>query len=733
MTQVHEDPAAAHTDPEHREVDDSLATEAANGAGARADDVIAALTHVDADVLRALHAAQIEPVKLPPALSPAGAAKIDIELAKRAEPQLRGLRSILLDYADGVVPLGENDDRPVLAVGALRDLLEIVLKTALALPGEEKRAAPTAEKDLDDVVARARGVVDPQPAAPGQTWTVQNLTARLLTVRGHDGTKWDIPAYGGRAFAQDPRVELDLRDEEARGRVKVIDPPKSKRIGLEVLSVYIWLVPGAVVAGKVWGLWGWVAGAIVLAAPAAYVLFGEPGEGRERLRSFASDFPAWVMQALTFVLVLAFCLVVPAATIVYGADLKPVLENVANGKGTSDEYLTLVCRAMQVVLISIASLLPALLYYQFDRDRLSTLREKFVHQIFRLDSWMTTTGAIDAKYGRLIDETYGPERSGRYRKLPPGRRAPIFVATVLVMLGWLLVLLNPDVKLITDEGTIAGLFEPRHTAPAFAFLGAYFFTLFALLRGYVRRDLRPKSYSDISVRIITVVILAWVLELIFVDDSSWLFVFAFAVGIVPQVALNKVRELTERGGLWRKQQGAGGTAPSGGELSAEAAPEADSAVAAAFSDPLPLTALEGIDLYDRTRLASEGVTNIEALAHHDLIDLMLLTRIPVPRLVDWTDQAILYLHVCAAEDRAKLRRYGIRTASDLVQACDVSPEFGAILDGDSKGTAPSRLPVIVKAMRDEAWMASILSWHRSTEQQADAALDTDRSSSGPIV
>ena len=161
-------------------------------------------------------------------------------------------------------------------------------------------------------------------------------------------------------------------------------------------------------------------------------------------------------------------------------------------------------------------MLPALLYYQFDRDRLSTLREKFVQQIFRLDDRLTTKGAIYAKYGALIDEIYGPERRGRFRKLPPGRRAPIFVATVLIMLGWLLVLLNPDVGLIqasagaTAEDRIADVFAPRQTAPAFAFLGAYFFTLFALLRGYVRRDLRPKSYSDISVRIVTVVILAWV-------------------------------------------------------------------------------------------------------------------------------------------------------------------------------------------------------------------------------
>ena len=113
------------------------------------------------------------------------------------------------------------------------------------------------------------------------------------------------------------------------------------------------------------------------------------------------------------------------------------------------------------------------------------------------------------------------------------------------MLGWLLVLLNPDVVLVKNEDEIAELFEPRQTAPAFAFLGAYFFSLFALLRGYVRRDLRPKSYSDISVRIVTVVILAWVLDVMFVDDTSGLLLFAFVVVIVRQAALNRLREVSQ--------------------------------------------------------------------------------------------------------------------------------------------------------------------------------------------
>ena len=62
-------------------------------------------------------------------------------------------------------------------------------------------------------------------------------------------------------------------------------------------------------------------------------------------------------------------------------------------------------------------------------------------------------------------------------------------------------------------------------------------------------------------------------------------------------------------------------------------------------EPAPLTSLEGIDLYDRTRLDEEGVNNVEGLAHSDIVDLMSSTRISAAQLVDWTDQAILYLHV----------------------------------------------------------------------------------------
>ena len=86
-----------------------------------------------------------------------------------------------------------------------------------------------------------------------------------------------------------------------------------------------------------------------------------------------------------------------------------------------------------------------------------------------------------------------------------------------------------------------------------------------------------------------------------------------------------------------------------------------------MEEPVPLKNLEGIDLYDRARLLDEGIANVEALANHDLIDLLLETRVPAARLIDWMDQAILPLHArCSPNLHDALRGAGIRTASDLV-------------------------------------------------------------------
>jgi hypothetical protein len=143
----------------------------------------------------------------------------------------------------------------------------------------------------------------------------------------------------------------------------------------------------------------------------------------------------------------------------------------------------------------------------------------------------------------------------------------------------------------------------------------------------------------------------------------------------------------------------------------------------------------------------EGVTNVEALAHHDIVELILTTRIPVPRLLDWLDQAILHLHLGETGRSTllkRLRKYGIRTATDLVKACKdegqlaqlekvfacsaKQPEPASQKQGDE---ALGRLGIIRDSLKDEEWMQHLLNWHRPQHiQECHLPMD-EKSLCGP--
>jgi hypothetical protein len=398
-------------------------------------------------------------------------------------------------------------------------------------------------------------------------------------------------------------------------------------------------------------------------------------------------------QSFSLVLILAVGIGLPFATIFYFGGTREFLAE-------RPLSLVLVGRALQLVFIVTASLLPALLYFLFDRQQLDTLRDRFEHQIFRLDPNVETLVDVQARYGRQIAEIYGPVLERNEGRLIRGTRWPIFVATVLITMGWILTLMPVDRNLtINNAGEIANLLVPGRKALIFGFLGVYFFALNMSLLRYARADLKPKAYSSIAVRFFVVVISTWVIGLMVGEGHLVMLAIAFMVGIFPESAITVIREFI------RNEQ---------------------SAIARLIPYPKeehPLTDLEGIDIYDRSRLADEGVTNIEALAHHDLIDLMLETRIPVPRLLDWLDQAILYLHLTpsAGQDptgdaasaknlhslRDCLRFYGIRTATDLM-VVDKEKLFQIL--GAAGKENQDRLEIALSALADDEWVNYIQHW-----------------------
>jgi hypothetical protein len=416
----------------------------------------------------------------------------------------------------------------------------------------------------------------------------------------------------------------------------------------------------------------------------------------------------------------------------------------------------LVGHVAQWVLVSIAALAPAAMYFQFDRQRLESVQRRWVHEVFRLDPTVRTVRDIEAKYGSQIESSFGHLGPDSTLRLGGGRRSPVIVATILLVVGWFLIISTTQVPgLVEAETTAAGVngtelvwpssefpvsafFRPNLSLVGYAFLGAYVFTLFHVLRGYQRRDLHPRTYNTVVVRILAAYALGLVVSVVY--DGPAAEVLMFFVGFMPQSALVWLREqLAQDKKGWRILP---------------------------LHEPAPLTDLEGIDLYDRTRLAEEGVNNVEALAHADIVDLMSSTRICAAQLVDWTDQAILYLRVggdASAKERhesrvlgrirsaaspddlesvpavrrnlSHLRSFGIRTATDLLQAYNQALRRGGDDDSKAREVAALRdalelrsprhpkvrsIQTIIDTLPDEEWFVHVRNWRCTEFGAADA-------------
>ncbi|MET0458410.1 MAG: hypothetical protein ABW195_04135, partial [Ilumatobacteraceae bacterium] len=204
---------------------------------------------------------------------------------------------------------------------------------------------------------------------------------------------------------------------------------------------------------------------------------------------------------------------------------------------------------------------------------------------------------------------------------------------------------------------------PTPSAAAMAFLGAYFFGAYLILRSYFRGDLRPKIYSQITARLITVVILAYLIQTLFSEfENGYVWALSFLAGVVPTTVLRRMGQLVA----------SIGTGPT--SMAPEERSRLGRAFTNAFATPRALTQLDGVDLYDSTRLETEGITDIPSLAKADLVTVMISTRLPVERLVDWMDQAVLILLLDGDSNEdldtrvLRLRRIGIRTASGVLDA-----------------------------------------------------------------
>jgi hypothetical protein len=244
--------------------------------------------------------------------------------------------------------------------------------------------------------------------------------------------------------------------------------------------------------------------------------------------------------------------------------------------------------------------------------------------------------------------------------------------------------------------------DPIRTPVRFAFLGAYFFCLQMLFRRYVRRDLRASAYVSVSLRITLAVIGTWVwiegVKLMpergginaAVQNEYSMLVAGFVIGVFPRVVWQFIQSISKRVfGL----------------------------VVPSFQTQLPLSDLEGLTVWHEARLEEEDIENVPNMASADLVDLMLNTRIPPDRIVDWVDQGILYTHLGSDEQtqtkrRAILRSHGIYTASALIETYKNTSRFNDTAEFEKILNDSPRSPVrsILAALDTNPNLKLIQTW-----------------------
>jgi hypothetical protein len=408
---------------------------------------------------------------------------------------------------------------------------------------------------------------------------------------------------------------------------------------------------------------------------------------------------------------------------------------------------------LKVFVLWCLSFLPGWLYIRFLGQRAGALWSEFVLHLHRLgwdepgflprppsasayfEEWLKDGGPrhnqkrnlyrqkFDAYYGKgVADSIQGTNYAGRTDSM-----FPVFLATAVLTAGWAAVLWDPTFLL--RPTTLWDMLR-------FAFLGAYAFIVQSLIRRFFQSDLRPSAYAAAVLRVVLVLLVMTGLHQIVTVTGNVEAAVAFMVGIFPIIALQALQRV---------------------------AATALRVVVPQLTPDYPLNQLDGLNIWYEARLLEEGIEDMQNLATANLVDVLLHTRVPVGRLIDWVDQAALYIHLDRAErgfgerrlvrkarkqtvaelskgspdparrtrgsvnpalragtqTRVALRQVGIRTATDLLKAFPpdhLDPtaatsktvlQFRELLP---EGLEPDQIRTLVRVLDEDVDLAPVWNW-----------------------
>ena len=232
---------------------------------------------------------------------------------------------------------------------------------------------------------------------------------------------------------------------------------------------------------------------------------------------------------------------------------------------------------------------------------------------------------------------------------------PVAFASVITFLGAMVLIQGPS---LVGEQTLSLLLEgPTITSHklsegntaklvgmlviALSFTGAYIWSAQSLYRRLSTLDLPPSTYYGIGVRMLFSVFVSLMIYYLFplengaIKHPAILAVTVFISGMFPERALRYLQE------------------------KARIHPTNDQAKA----HPLPLAMIQGVQLFERVRLAEIGIDNAQNLAKANFIEVLLRTPFNPREVIDWIGQARLYLFF--TDEIAEMRKAGVRTIFDF--------------------------------------------------------------------
>ena len=186
-------------------------------------------------------------------------------------------------------------------------------------------------------------------------------------------------------------------------------------------------------------------------------------------------------------------------------------------------------------------------------------------------------------------------------------------------------------------------------AMRYGFLGAFLFSVQLIYRRYTTFDLQPTVYLYSALTLVAGMIFNYVafeaISSLTADPQTQavtgigagaLAIVAFSLGYFPYLALRWFDRVAHNALGFSQRR----------------------------ADELPLGLIDGISQWHETRLRDNGIDNVQNLASAEIVDLLVHTTFSGQQVIDWVDQAILYLYL---EPNAidRFRDSGVRTTSDF--------------------------------------------------------------------